>query len=590
MDREQREQWRQADRLFQKLIDLDGPGRSRVLASIEVSPAVREKLQSLLQVSEEPNRLLDGDSLQLPWLEIASAGSVQASEHVQDERRIGDWALQELIGRGGMSAVYRARRVGHDYDQQAAVKLLGMALPGPVEQARFRREQRILAQLQHPHIASLIEAGVDADGTAYLAMSLVDGERIDSYGEQHALGAAECVHLVLQVCSAVSHAHRQLVIHRDIKPGNILVDENGHATLLDFGIARLLDADSTNETTITQAFTPDYAAPEQRERHQVLGTPVDIYGLGAVLHRLLTGAAPTRDVHGDMVLPSRVVRERGRAQQAAALRGDLDAILGHALAVDPSRRYATVDALADDLGAWLQHRPVRARRTTAWTHVHKFVRRNRAACSLALITVLAITAGLAVWLASQSALRQRATELQAVTDFHSRILRGVRPDQVAIPLRSSVADGLQKYAPGDHAGIAAAKRLDYTGIAARMLDGALLKPALQAARTEFAGQPRVQASLLQTLANSYRDLGLLDTAGPVQRQATELFRRTFGDGDPRTLASMRDALALLLKRSYGNSRIQGERQFRKVLSLHRRYLATGDVGTALASPNCWRNG
>ncbi len=272
MDSRQRDEWREADRLFQQLVDLNEPARSQALAESGAGSQVRAKLVLMLNASQREHRLLDDPNVQLPWLAVLQDDSASGNDDPLSGHRIGDWKLVELIGRGGMATVYRGELVGHDYAQQAAVKLLGMALRGPVEQARFRREQRILAQLQHPHIASLIDAGVADDGTPFLAMSLVDGERIDSYCVSHDLDISARVKLVLQVCAAVAYAHRQLVIHRDIKPGNILVDANGHATLLDFGIARLLDADSTGEATVTRAFTPDYAAPEQRGGNQALGT------------------------------------------------------------------------------------------------------------------------------------------------------------------------------------------------------------------------------------------------------------------------------------------------------------------------------
>lgn len=583
MDSQQRDEWWAAHRLFQRVMDLDDAARDELLAASDANAAVRAKLQSMLSASQRRNPLLDSAGIEMLWFAMVGDDGTDAAVDALCGRRVGDWELIELIGHGGMTAVYRGTRVGRDYAQQSAVKLLGVALRGPLEQARFRREQRILAQLQHPHIASLIDAGVADDGTPYLAMSLIDGERIDCYCDNHNLSLNARVGLVLQVCAAVAYAHRHLVIHRDIKPGNILVDGSGHATLLDFGIARLLDVDASNDATVTRAFTPDYAAPEQRNATHALGTAVDVYGLGAVLHRLLAGASPQHDAHGEPVSASSVARQRDDTHAAAALRGDLDAVLGHALASDPNQRYPSVDALASDLGAWLRHRPLQARRTTVWTRAGKFVRRNRVACALALAATLAAAAGLTTFVLSQRALEQRATELQAVTQFQSDMLQKVVPQEVGAQLRRAVSGAVEKAATIDEITDAAIARIDYTGLAANMIDAAVLKRSLAAVRKHFAAQPRVQAPLLQTLANSYRDLGLRDAAQPIQAQATALFREVLGEGDPQALASMRDELQLLRNRSEGHPVADGEVRHRDVLRLHVRYLGEGNIATALAS-------
>lgn len=580
MERKLRDEWREADRLFQRLVELDEPARRQALAATDASTTVRAKLESLLRASQRGNRLLDRAHIELPWLAVAPHGS--PDEDPMLGRRIGDWKLIEWIGHGGMAVVYRGERVGHDYAQQAAVKLLGIALRGPAEQARFRREQRILAQLQHPHIASLIDAGVADDGTPYLAMSLIVGTRIDRYCEDHSLDFGARIELMLQVCAAVAYAHQQLVIHRDIKPGNILVDANGHATLLDFGIARLLDADDTGEATVTRAYTPEYAAPEQRGGDRALGTPVDVYGLGAVLHRLLVGASPQRDAHGNLVPPSVVARAHGNLQNAAALRSDLDAILTHALAADPGQRYAGANALAADLKAWRLHRPLQARRSNGWMRARRFVRRNRMVCLLALVAVLAASAGLSLFVVSSYAARQLAAELEAVTRFQTDMLQRIDPQQVGAQLRVALSGSQRNPARSDQTANAATGRIDYTGMAVGMLDEALLKPSLLAARKRFANQPRVQAMLLQTLASSYRDLGLIDAAEPIQTQATELFARTLGAGDPLTPASKREQLKLLRVRADGEPQPDGEARHREVLREHVRYLGEHSVDTALA--------
>lgn len=575
MDERERNQWREADRLFQRLIELDADARQRFLQSDGIGAEVRAKLDQMLESSQRSHRLLDSDAPGLPW-NLAGDMQIRDQHDTLPGRRLGDWKLIELIGRGGMAAVYRAERVGQDYQQRAAVKLLGIALHGEAERNRFRRERQILAQLQHPHIASLIDAGVADDGTPFLAMSLVDGERIDHYCDKRDLRIAARVELLLQVCAAASYAHRQLVIHRDIKPGNILVDASGHATLLDFGIARLLETDDTGEQTFTRAFTPDYAAPEQRSGQFVPGTGIDVYGLGAVLHRLLAGAPPRQDGHGDPLPASRIASERGDVQTARALRGDLDAVLAQALASDPQQRYGSVDALAGDLRAWLRHRPLLARRASMATRLGKFVRRNRTACALALLAVLAAAIGLVSFVLSNRALQRRAAELQAVTQFQIDMLQRIVPRDVAIHLHKALTDAIQQTAPdsADKLDPAIAK-IDYTGLVIDMLDEAVLRRSLTAVRKRFTDQPRVEGKLLEQVAIDYLDLGRFEQAKPILAEATAVFRKALGEGDPLTLMSLREQLKLVRKMNPPD----GEALHRKVLQLHLRYLGADSVDT-----------
>ncbi|HZW51488.1 MAG TPA: serine/threonine-protein kinase [Rudaea sp.] len=577
MDAQERDQWRAADQLFQRLIELDDAERRRVLETVQVDAGVHAKLAQLLDSSQRSHRILDGDALNLPW---HAAGPVPPNADGDRllGRCIGNWKLVEAIGRGGMGVVYRAERVGADYDQRAAIKLLAIALHADAEVQRFRRERRILAQLQHPHVAGLIDAGVAEDGTPYLAMALIDGVRIDGWCERQGASLRARVELMLQVCDAVAYAHRQLIVHRDIKPGNVLVDAKGQATLLDFGIARLLDADDTGEQTVTRAFTPDYAAPEQRRGERALGTAVDVYGLGAVLYRLLAGAAPACDAKGEVAPASRVARERGDARGAALLRGDLDAILAQALAEVPTRRYASVDALANDLQAWLHHRPLRAQRATVWTRLRKFVRRNRAASVLALIAILAAGAGFASFILSHRALERRAAQLQAVTKFQTDMLMQFAPDRAGASLHKAVADALGKTVPAANTAATVLNRIDYTGLSIDMLDEAILAPSIDAAHQRFSDQPRVKGMLLLALTEAYLGLGRFDKARALQEQVTALARERFGAEDRLTLMSLRDEMKWVRQAKSPD----GEAISRDIVHQHERYLGVNDIDTAIA--------
>jgi serine/threonine protein kinase len=334
-------------------------------------------------------------------------------------RRVGGYTLIEPLGEGGMGTVWLAERSDGRFEGRAAVKLLHAGLIQRSLAARFRREGAILARLSHPHIARLVDAGLTDDGQPYLVLEHVAGERIDEWCDAHRLGLRARVELFGQVLQAVQHAHAQLVVHRDLKPGNVLVDAQGKVKLLDFGIAKLLDAEDTpgEATELTReggrVLTPHYAAPEQARGERVT-TATDVYALGLLLYLLLTGQHPRLDAQGryapstgELPLASRVVGDPGRrggdALQAAALArgttpprlahgvaGDLDNILVKALRAEPGERYATAAAFADDLRRHLEGETVSAR-PDSWTYrASRFVGRHRAGVALAAGALVAI--------------------------------------------------------------------------------------------------------------------------------------------------------------------------------------------------------
>jgi serine/threonine-protein kinase len=378
---------------------------------------------------------------------------------------IGDYTLRSLLGQGGMGSVWLADRSDGRYQGQAAAKLLNASLVGRDGESRFKREASILARLRHPHIAQLIDAGVSATGQPYLVLERVDGLRIDRYCDDRRLGLEARIRLFLDVLAAVSHAHANLVVHRDLKPSNVLVATDGQVKLLDFGIAKLLDSEAAGEVTALtregmSALTPEYAAPEQLTGGAVT-TATDVYALGVLLYLLLTGRHPAG---GDKSTPAELVRaivdaeplrvsdavaaELGAATPGevaarratttrklrGALRGDLDNIVAKALKKRPAERYASVEAMADDLRRFLDHRPVSARADALGYRARKFVARNRLALAAAMVVVLALVtgAGVAVWQA-RTAARQRDRALveldraEATNDLASFLLSEATP-------------------------------------------------------------------------------------------------------------------------------------------------------------------
>ncbi len=363
------------------------------------------------QLHRQVSRLLEADRDQDGPLDQPLILALEPPEASLDPRlgqRIGPFVARALLGRGGMGAVYRAERDAGDFVQSVALKLLRAGHGDDAQaQRRFARERQILVRLQHPNIAHFLDGGITADGQPWYAMELVEGgEALSHYVERSGADVPARLRLLMQVCDAVQFAHQNLVLHRDLKPANILVDAHGRVRLLDFGIAKLLDADTDPAAgaatgTGQRAFTPDYAAPEQIAGDAV-GTPADIYALGVILYELLTGERPFRRGGVAALAASDPVPEapskrlaRTDARAAAALRGDLDTIALTCLNVEPARRYGSVVALKRDLERYLAGLPIEARPDSFGYRTGKFLRRHRiatAAAALALIALLATTA------------------------------------------------------------------------------------------------------------------------------------------------------------------------------------------------------
>ncbi len=371
---------------------------------------------------------------------------------------IGSWRILQKIAEGGMGMVFLAERVNADFEQLAAVKLLPGHLMGNKAEHRFAEERRILASLQHPNIARLIDGGTLESGLSYLVMDYVDGISIDRYCRENSLDNAAILKLVLKVCDAVQFAHSKLVVHRDIKPSNILVTPGGEPILLDFGIAKLLEDDPAAAAMLTRTelrrFTPLYASPEQLEGGTIT-TAVDVYALGLLLFLLLTGRLPydKRASHprqleqlilsGRKLPPSEAVstmdpdagsRSRQWIQrQKRALRGDLDTIVMMALRYEPERRYPTVAALADDLRSSLQHRPIQARADNWGYRLRRLVRRHPVAIPLATLALVAIVAGSSAFSWLLAVQRDEALRLEArantAAEFSASLLSRTAAEQ-----------------------------------------------------------------------------------------------------------------------------------------------------------------
>ena len=431
--------WITLDRALDRALDLDGLERTAFLATLD--DALRAALAPLLRDALSEHALLDHpDSALGPLKDGLATSPGPDGQLLHRGTRVGPYEIEALVGEGGMGRVFRAHRADGAFEQTVAVKVVraSLTLAGADVAARLRRERDVLAALDHPGIARLLDGGETDDGVPYLVTEFVDGAPITSWAAARGLGVPARVRLLIDVARAVDHAHRRFVVHRDLKPSNVLVAERDGAArpvVLDFGIAKLLEGaekSSTSGLPLTQTglrlLTPAYAAPELFQPAAAVTAAVDVYGLGALLYELLTSFRPHDQVSPTGPLspparPSEAVRTGvleppapDPQARARALRGDLDTICLKALHPDPARRYHSAAALADDLARHLDGRPVEARPDSVAYVAGRFARRHRAAVAAAAVALLALVVGLGVALVALGNERKARAEAEvAVT-------------------------------------------------------------------------------------------------------------------------------------------------------------------------------
>ncbi len=427
------QRWQQIDALFDEALEISVSERAAWLQqACGADEALRDEVASLLAASDESD----------DFIETAAAPSVAnwLDEDTPDpliSTQIGSYRLLRQLGQGGMGTVYLASRTD-DYEKQVALKLTSTLLPHGANATFFRRERQILAQLDHPHIARLLDGGATTQGVPYFVMEYVDGAPLNEYCAARELSVKERLTLFLEVCEAVSYAHQNLIVHRDLKPNNILVAQDGAVKLLDFGIAKLLrpdwdDGDNRQASLSANILTPDYASPEQL-RGEPVTTATDVYSLGVVLYEILTGTRPFRAKNKSLpeiikaiceqepVLPSKAgSRQRTAGSQgkntspqplipSPQLRGDLDSIVMKALAKEARERYRTAEDLGADIRNYLNDLPVAARTQTRAYRWAKYLRRNKIAAGIAALFVLLLGSWLATSLWQARAARQQARD------------------------------------------------------------------------------------------------------------------------------------------------------------------------------------
>ena len=415
--------WSAIKTLFEQALALPAAEREAFVASSPAQAAVRAEVLSLLAHHGASTGTGEAAFLASPAARLMTEGAARTGQ------RLGDWEIVRPLGAGGMGEVFEARRADGQYEGRAAIKLLKRGMDSAAVLQRFALERQALARLQHPHIAGLLDAGLSDDGQPFFVMAFVDGQPLDAAMAGRTL--QQRLALFLQLADAVAYAHRSLLVHRDLKPGNVLVTPEGQVMLLDFGIAKLLDTGEGNDADQTSAaarpFTPNYASPEQ-VRGEAVTTATDIYSLGVLLYLMLTGVRPygrdstsaqeaARSVLEDeptrpSSLSPELVTDPAWLNTRRQLQGDLDNILLKALDKRIAQRYASVDALAADIRAHLDGRPVSARPASAAYLAAKFVQRHRGASAGAAAALLALVLGLAgtSWQAHAARVAEQSAE------------------------------------------------------------------------------------------------------------------------------------------------------------------------------------
>jgi eukaryotic-like serine/threonine-protein kinase len=639
------ERWQQIQELFHAALEHKPDERATFLdEACGGDLSLRREVESLIASSEEVGSFIEG----------AVQGVVQSvtSDQLTSEvgRRIGPYLLIRQIGRGGMGAVYLAERADEQYKKLVAIKLVKLGMNTDEVLRRFRHERQILANLNHPNIARLLDGGTTEDGLPYFVMEYIDGQPIDQYCDTHRLSIIERLKLFRTVCSALQYAHQNLVVHRDLKPSNILVTSEGVPKLLDFGIAKILHSElsaqtQTETTPGLRPMTPDYASPEQ-VRGEPITTASDVYSLGILLFELLTGRRPYQfksylpqeieriisvvepekpstainraEVTGpdsSMLRAESVSRTRDSTPEGLRRRlaGDLDNIVLMAIRKEPHRRYASVEQFSEDIRRHLEGLPVIARKDTFGYRAGKFVKRHGVGVAMSAV-FLVLVIGFAVTMAVQSAqiarerdraiaAEQLATQQRAEAERERD--RAVSAEQLAELARDAEQSQRQRAeinliraGEAERRARAEAKRANTEAARARteaetakrvseflvgMFEDVdprrsrgntitareILDKGAAKITKELKDQPKVQATLMDTMGRVYESLGLYDSAGPLLEEALKLRRQTLGEEQVEVAQSLNNLAEVLHKKSNYEA---AEPLYRQALALQRKLL------------------
>jgi eukaryotic-like serine/threonine-protein kinase len=546
------DRWQQVEEIFNSAVERNAEERKAFLVdACSGDEALIKEVESLLRSDDEATYFLNRPAAD-------RYKTIFPDERISDQR-IGPYRIIREIGYGGMGAVYLAARDDDQYHKEVAIKLVRPGVHRDLRIQRFHTERQILANLDHPNIAKLLDGGTTEEGIPYLVMDYVEGVPIDDYCDSKKLSIVQRLQLFQTICSAVQYAHQNLVVHRDIKPSNILVNEEGVPKLLDFGIAKLLhyDADTKPLTTSLLPMTPEYASPEQI-RGERITTASDVYSLGVLLYGLLTGHPPYHfksrlpsemlriiceqepekpsliilqtlsgaDTDGNeqtLITPELVseTREGSPEKLQRRLSGDLDNIVLMALRKDPQRRYASAQQLSEDIRRYLHSLPVQARKDTLVYRSKKFILRHKMGVTAASLVVLILIAGIfsVAWQANIAAqqrdkARMEAEKAKQINSFVRSMLGSADPSMQGRNV--TVAHVLNE----------ATKRVD----------------------TELANQPEIQTAVLSTIGHTYFGLGLYDAAEKHFRKSLDGTLKQYGRNHPESAIAMNDLGLVLVKK------------------------------------------
>jgi eukaryotic-like serine/threonine-protein kinase len=571
------ERWRQIEDLFHLALDCE-PGRRSVFldSSCGGDASLRREIESLLSSYEK------GSFTEMSAFAEGIKLLEESEERSHTGQMLGPYRVIRKIGHGGMGAVYLAARVDQAFQKEVAIKLIKRGQDTEEVIRRFRSERQILASLDHPNITRLFDGGTTEDGLPYFVMEYIQGEPIDNYCDSHRLNTSERLRLFQSVCAAVHFAHQHLVIHRDIKPGNILVTSEGVPRLLDFGIAKLLAAEPSfadRTMTLARRMTPESASPEQ-VRGGNITTASDVYSLGVLLYKLLTGHNPYRLAgkspdeieraicDEDPQKPSAVI-ERGDSEASSQsvsqtregtpdklrrrLRGDLDNIVLMALRKEPQRRYASVQQFSDDIRRHLEGLPVVAHHDTPAYRAAKFVQRHKTGVAAVALIFLSLAAGIVATL--------RQARIAAVERDRARIEKA-KADRINTFLQDMLTFSSPSY-------VSSNPRKDPDAKVSEVVE-----QAAKRAESELADQPAVLAEMQRTIGAVYYAQGRYDQAEQILRAAIEKYARLYGPDGHETVEAA-NLLANVLLRKGSNA--EAEALFRKDIDIERKEAQRGHL-------------
>ena len=566
--------WNKLEELYFAVIEMDESQRTVFLdKACANNPTLRREIEGMLNADADSmalaleNRVLNSDNI--PDIDPEKAIGT----------RIGPYCLDQLIGEGGMGEVYLAHRADEQYKQNVALKRVRPGYRSSEMMARFRIERQVLAKLTHPNITQLLDGGIDDEGRPYLVMQYIEGTPITTFCDTHRLSIEDRIQLFRVVCSAVQHAHQNLVVHRDLKPSNILVTEKGDVKLLDFGIAKLLNPEVVDlSMPVTQSqmrlMTPEYAAPEQ-VKGETITTATDVYALGVLLYELLAGRRPYRikkKVHAEIEriicdeTPSRPstalmhaedveaktegtaiqisqARRTGLSRLRKALRGDLDNIVMMALRKEPDRRYVSAEQFSEDLSRYLSGRPVAAQKDTLKYRIGKFTQRNRVGVGVSLLVLI-------MAMAFTLSTIQQSREIAAERD------RAQIEAEKATQVSNFMIDLFDSADPNQSDGEPVTVEQ-------------ILQNGAQKIETELAEQPEVQADLLVDLGRVHRRVGLLEESLVLFKKSRVLRDSLYGPDHELTAHSIMRIGDILAEKGEFN---EAESELLKALAIQRKSL------------------